>query len=93
MSEIEINNIKNNLEKILNSGKEPIYCEELITSGELKRLLEEIERLNNIIKEFEKELEKERKIDRPRDDYNYGLTNALDYVWYKLQELKGSDKD
>lgn len=53
---------------------------------------DEIERLNNIIKEFEKELEKERKIDRPRDDYNYGVNNTLDYMWYELQKIKGSDK-
>lgn len=55
-------------------------------------LEDEIERLNNIIKEFEKELEKERKIDRPRDDYNYGVNNTLDYMWYELQKIKGSDK-
>ena len=56
-----------------------------------KDFKQEIERLNNIIKEFEEELEKERKIDRPRDDYNYGVSNTLDYMWYELQKIKGSD--
>ena len=45
MSE-ELISIKNKLDKILTYGKEPVYCEELITTGELQRLLEEIERLN-----------------------------------------------
>ena len=56
-----------------------------------EKLNQEIERLNNIIHELEKILEEERKKDRPRDNYNYGVGNTLDYIWYKLQELKGSE--
>lgn len=57
--------------------------------AELGMANKEIERLNNVINELEKILEEERKKDRPRDDYNYGVGNTLDYIWYKLQELKG----
>jgi len=53
----------------------------------------EIDRLNNIINELEKNLEEERKKDRPRDDYNYGVGNTLDYIWYKLQKLKGETEN
>ena len=56
-----------------------------------KILLEEVERLNNVVTELEKILEEERKKDRPRDDYNYGVGNTLDYIWYRLQELKGNN--
>ena len=49
-------------------------------------------KINNTINELEKFLEEERKKDRQRSDYNYGVSNAFDYIWYKLQELKGSDK-
>ena len=61
----------------------------LYTQKYVDKLEQETERLNNIINELEKTLEEEREKDRPRDDYNYGVGNTLDYIWYKLQELKG----
>lgn len=54
---------------------------------------DEIKRLNNIIDKLEMILEKEREIVRPSDDYNYGVENTLDYLWYKLQELKGENNE
>lgn len=90
---LDENNVLKDDKKILNLRVEE---KDKVINDLLSRIatLEyEVERLHYIIKELEKDLEKERKIDRPRDDYNYGLTNALDYAWYKLQELKGSDKE
>lgn len=73
--------MKGHLEELLIGGRP-------MTELEIKQK-EEIERLNNITNELEKILEEERKKDRPRDDYNYGVGNTLDYIWYKLQEIKG----
>ena len=84
MSEEELISIKNRLDKILNSGKEPVYCEELITTGELQRLLEEIERLNNIITELEKWLN-EYWQNIPN---HFGESDILEEVLDKLKELK-----
>ena len=49
--------------------------------------------LNGVINKLESILYVERKTTRPSDDYNYGVGNTLDYIWYKLQELKGSEKE
>ena len=54
---------------------------------------QEIETLNGVINKLESILYVERKTTRPSDDYNYGVGNTLDYIWYKLQELKGSEKE
>lgn len=59
----------------------------------IKEKDKKIEKLNNIINKLEIILEKERKIVRPSDDYNYGVGNTLDYLWYKLQELKGGSNE
>lgn len=48
-----------------------------------KYLYEENKRLNNIINELEKYIEIKMK--------DFGVCNASD-IYYKLQELKGSDK-
>lgn len=58
MSSEEIKQIKETLKYYETTKTEPTYCEELITTGELKRIVEEIERLNNIINkaiEYEEE--------------------------------------
>ena len=64
-------------------------------------LLKEIERLNNIINELEKEIDRllERQYESERfakeqgfDTYLPAKENLL-YVKNKLQELKGSDKE
>ena len=89
MSEEELISIKNRLDKILNSCKEPVYCEELITTGELQRLLEEIERLKNIINEFKKWLiAKGETIPY----HHLAESNLIDEVLDKLIELRG-DKE
>ena len=68
---------------------------------EMWELLEEIERLNNIINELEKEIDRllERQYESERfakeqgfDTYLPAKENLL-YVKNKLQELKGSDKE
>ena len=60
---------------------------------EHRTTFEEWKKTVNIINELKKFLEEERKKDRQRSDYNYGVSNAFDYIWYKLQELKGSDSN
>ena len=52
----------------------------------------EIDRLNGIIKELEKDLDLELTKLRHSDEYNKGLFNAFKYTKDKLQELKGDDK-
>ena len=56
---------------------------------------EEIERLNNIIKELEKYLEKikDRVIMYGIDDDTYKTTNLYRDIKNKIKELKGSDKE
>ena len=63
-------------------------------------LLEEIERLNNIINELEKVLNENVEltyVHYGRRQYNKTLTEGgllfRDYIKSKLQELKGSDKE
>ena len=55
----------------------------------------EIERLNNIIKELEKYLEKikDRVIMYGIDDDTYKTTNLYRDIKNKIKELKGSDKE
>ena len=53
---------------------------------------EEIERLNNIIKELEKESYLGMIENQNNNDYSKGLYTAYKYINDKLQELKGSDK-
>lgn len=53
----------------------------------------EINRLNNIINELEKDIDLELYKTRANNEYNKGLFNAFRYVKNKLQELKGSDKE
>ena len=60
---------------------------------EMWELLEEIERLNNIIKELEKESYLGMIENQNNNDYSKGLYTAYKYINDKLQELKGSDKE
>ena len=53
----------------------------------------EIERLNNIINELEKDIDLELYKTRANDEYNEGLFNAFRYVKNKLEELKEVNKD
>ena len=87
MSSEEIKQIKETLKYYETTKTEPTYCEELITTGELKRTVEEIERLNNIINELEKWLkEKQILYGINQQGFSCGVCGeALD----KLQELKG----
>ena len=52
---------------------------------------EEIERLNNVINELEKWLDKE--INQLKLEDNYESADTLEIVQEELQELKGSDKE
>ena len=53
----------------------------------------EIERLNNIINELEKESYLGMLENQNNNDYAKGLYTAYKYINDKLQELKGSDKE
>ena len=57
---------------------------------EMWELLEEVERLNNIINELEKYIVYQLKILNNPEDYYTG-TYVRD-ILYRLKELKGSDK-
>ena len=61
--------------------------DENITFGELSKLYKEIERLNNIINEFDKWLEEQE------NNSTYPSMIFIGSARYKLQELKGSDKE
>lgn len=60
-------------------------------------LLEEIERLNNIINELEEELERESNMKEEDTCLEHNtfidIKNTLKTVLKRLQELKGSDKE
>ena len=60
---------------------------------EYEQQKEEIERLNNILNELEKDIDLELYKTRANDEYNEGLFNAFRYVKDKLQEFKGVDKE
>ena len=64
--------------------------EELITAYDEKD--KEIERLNNIINELEKWLE-ERLEKLDINGYDDDVFNGIELALYKLQELKGSEKE
>ena len=53
----------------------------------------EIERLNNIINEIEKESYLGRIENQNNNDYSKGLYTAYKYINDKIKELKGSDKE
>ena len=71
------------------------YCEMTICKEySLKGLLEEIERLNNIINELEKYIDEKNKIKVETDGYIWQLKRPsipCKDLKDKLQELKGSD--
>ena len=56
-------------------------------------LLNEIERLNNIINELEKESHLGMIENTANNDYSKGLNTAYEYINNKVKELKGSDKN
>ena len=71
------------------------YVRQVNTNVELSQ---EIERLNNIINELEKELNKDYdtyvcKNKQYGKTYQVGANTYREHILYKLQELKGSDKD
>ena len=61
-----------------------------IFTDEEQELVEEIERLNNIINEFDKLIENE--INESKLEDNYERVDSLEYCLATLKELKGSDK-
>lgn len=75
------------------------YCEMTICKEySLKGLLEEIERLNNIIDELEKELREDYKIWMCDSRSNgksvkFGIDVCKIHFYNRLQELKGSDEN
>ena len=53
----------------------------------------EIERLNDIINELEKDIELELMKTREPSEFNKGLHNAFGYIKGKLQKLKENNKN
>ena len=58
---------------------------------ELEEEIKEIERLNNIINEFDKLIENE--INESKLEDNYERVDSLEYCLATLKELKGSDSN
>ncbi len=87
MSEKDINNLKEMLVDFneYSTDYTKTRCRELEET--INNTLQEIERLNNIINELEKWLDKKEKL--TFNSWNKGIHE----VQRKLQELKGSDKE
>ena len=81
LSDDELVNFKSHFDEFLNMN-----CDDKI-----KEQQEEIERLNNIIKELEKESYLGMIENQNNNDYSKGLYTAYKYINDKLQELKGSE--
>ena len=78
--------------KIFNNyTKEEIFDSAKFLLCEVLEKDKEIERLNNIINELEKWLDKE--INQLKLEDNYESADTLEIVQEELQELKGSDKE
>ena len=102
MSEEQLKELQEyNLEYLEAQQSEEIFGGDYTSAVELKYAKKEIERLNNIINELEKEIDRllERQYESERfakeqgfDTYLPAKENLL-YVKNKLQELKGSDKE
>ena len=71
------------LEKYIDELEENVVLSNLWCKSQ-----EENKILYSIVEGLETILKKEREIKRPSDSYNYGVDNTLDYIWYKLEELK-----
>ena len=88
--------IENDLDKVLNYMKryvENVYehdSEIMLNWKDIKLVLEEIERLNNIINELEKYLNEQ--VDY-MTHHSIERMVAFDCCRHKLQELKGSNKE
>lgn len=74
------------IEKFLSTYKDGF--EVYLSPSEKDQIIEEIERLNNIINELEKTLLEWHEYWEDNDEYHWQYKNAYDY----LQELKGSGK-
>ena len=74
-------------------NKELKKLEELLANDRkiIEENYKEIERLNNIINEFEKLLKEEKTRTRYANDVE--RFTAYDFALKKLQELKGADKE
>ena len=74
-------------------SKEDLFKERIEQSKRIEELDLEIERLNNIINELEKESYLGMLENQNNNDYAKGLYTAYKYINDKLHELKGSDKE
>ena len=94
MSEERLQEIKDSIEFQYTLAKAKGYDNALLFTNEEEELVEEIERLNNIINELEKWLDEEYQY---YDKYGSAPTGCamgqINRTKDKLQELKGSDKE
>ena len=99
MSEERLQEIKDSIEFQYTLAKAKGYDNALLFTNEEEELVEEIERLNNIINELEKWLEvnlTNLEKEKANNTYDKGLKQGMlsngRLIKNKLQELKGSDK-
>ena len=93
MSEERLQEIKDSIEFQYTLAKAKGYDNALLFTNEEEELVEEIERLNNIINELEKWLVEWREMLDCPDFYEEGIIDCINDALTKLQELKGSDKE
>ena len=89
MSEERLQEIKDSIEFQYTLAKAKGYDNALLFTNEEEEWVEEIERLNNIINELEKYLEKTIIDGGTRGSMTFWYRQIYDY----LQELKGSDSN
>ena len=98
MSEERLQEIKDSIEFQYTLAKAKGYDNALLFTNEEEELVEEIERLNNIINQLEKELKDDYKIWMCNSRSNgksvkFGIDVCKMYFYNRLQELKGSDSN
>lgn len=91
MSEERLQEIKDSIEFQYTLAKAKGHENALLFTNEEEELVEEVERLNNIIYEFNKLIENEINESKLEEDYD--RVDAMEYCLATLRELKGSDKE
>ena len=97
MSEERLQEIKDSIEFQHTLAKAKGCDNALLFTNEEEELVEEIERLNNIINEFEEELEREINIKEEDAGVEHNtyidIRNTLREVLKRFRELKGSESN
>lgn len=86
MKETELNKVLNYMKQYVENKYEH-DSEPMLNWKDLQLVLDEIERLNNIINELENYI-----VEETRKQEYIEVQRIYTDIWYKLKELKGSDK-